>query len=367
MTATLNDRNLISCTVQEPRVGAWTAVVEVDSEENISGQVTLTVDGVSWVGSIVSGNTYAGRFHAQLVGGAGKLATVLAPQHYRGIPLSVVLDDIMRGTGETLSSTTHPAIRSHTVARWSRLKDKASVALNMCADEMGLTWRVLRDGTVWLGVEEWPEVDPEADEISRVPGRDSVTIAPESPTVMPGTMYLERGVSRVTTTVDNGVLRQEILFESASGGSRVAEDLNALISRQVDRAVDYSRLYAAKVLSQSADGTLELLPDAEKLRGTGLTRVPIRHGIPGVRVKVAAGNKVLLFFESADPKLPAAALWPDGSSCSEIKITVPTLIVEGDIQCTGEVTAKSQSTPVNLSTHQHPSATGPTSAPTPGT
>lgn len=367
MTATLNDLNLLSCTIQEPRIGVWQAVVDVDSEAAVSGAATLTVDGVTWTGTIVKGDLYAGRFHAQLVGGAGKLAAILPAKYYQNTSLRVVVDDLMRGTGETLSAASDASIRGHQVSRWMHVKGKASVALKAVADELGLTWRVLRDGTIWLGVEQWSEARPTYDETDRVPGRDSVTIAPDAPTVAPGTTFLERRVSRVTTTVKGDLLRQEILFEGAAGGARVAEDLAALVAQQVDAAVDYSRMYPSKVLRQAGDGTLELLPDNDKLRGSGLTRVPIRHGIPGLRVKVSSGVKVQLFFEGADPKLPAAALWPDGSSVSEIRVTTPKLIVEGDIECTGEITAKSQTLPVKLSTHTHLSSVGPTQSPTPGT
>lgn len=368
MTATLNNLNLLTCTIQEPKIGVWSAVVDVDSDSAISGKVTLAIDGTSWVGTIVKGDLYAGRFHAQIVGGAGKLATVLPAKYYLGVSLQVVLDDLMLGTGEVLSNTTATSIRSHSVARWGRFQGKASAALAKVAAEMSLTWRVLRDGTIWLGEEQWLEAKPQYDEVDRVPGRDSVTIAPETPTVAPGYTFLDKHVSRVTTSIkgDDG-LRQEILFESSTGGSRVAEDLNALVDQRVESPIDYSRLYPCKVMAQAGDGSLELLPDAEKLRGNGLTRVPIRHGLPGIRVTVPAGGKVLLFFEAGDPKLPAASLWPDGSSVSEISLTTGTLIVHGDIECTGEITAMSDTLPVKLSTHKHPTSVGPSGAPTPGT
>lgn len=367
MTATLNGKDILAVSIQEPRIGVWSAVVDVDSEEAISGTVTMAIDGVSWVGTISKGDLHAGRFHSQVVGGAGKLATVLDAKYYQGVPLSVVLDDLMLGTGEKLSSTSSTELRSHSVPRWARPQGKASAALVQIADEMGFSWRVLRDGTVWLGAESWPTIKPEFDEIDRVPGRDSVTIAPESPTVLPGSTFDSRKVSRVTTYIKDVGLRQDVLFEGASGGSRVSEDMAAFIGTQVDNRIDFSRMYPSKVLKQSSDGTLELLPDSAKMRGNGLTRVPIRHGIPGLHVTVPAGGKVLLFFEAGDPKLPAAALWPDGSSVTQMKITTPTLIVDGDIQCTGEITAKSQTLPVKLSSHQHPASTGPTGSPTPGT
>lgn len=367
MTATLNGKDILSVSIQEPRIGVWNAVVDVDSDEAISGTVTMAIDGVSWVGTISKGDLHAGRFHAQVVGGAGKLATVLDAKYYQGTSLSVVLKDLMIGTGETLSSTSSADIVSHTVPRWARPQGKASASIVEIADEMALSWRVLRDGTIWLGAETWPTIKPEFDEIDRVPGRDQVTIAPESPTVLPGSTFDSRKVSRVTTYIKDVGLRQDVLFEGASGGSRVSEDMAAFVETRVGNRIDFSRMYPSKVLKQSSDGTLELLPDSAKMRGNGLTRVPIRHGIPGLHVTVPAGGKVLLFFEAGDRKLPAAALFPDGSSVTRVELTTGTLVVRGDIECTGEVTAKSETTPVKLSSHMHPSSTGPTGAPTPGT
>lgn len=61
------------------------------------------------------------------------------------------------------------------------------------------------------------------------------------------------------------------------------------------------------------------------------------------------------------------------SGAENVKVSVPNiefvgdLKVSGNISANGEVTAKSESAPVNLSTHIHPTAVGPTSAPTQGT
>lgn len=375
MSATINGLDIVSVSIQEPRIGVWSAVVDVDAEAALSGKVTIVIDGTTWVGTVVKGDLHAGRFHGQIAGGAGKLAMVLDAKFYLNIPLSVVLTDLMLGTGETLSSATDTSVTRHTVSRWTRPQSKASASLKQVADEMLLSWRVLRDGTVWLGSETWPSVDPTYDEIDRVPGRDSLTIAPESPTVLPGCTFSSRRISRVTTYIKDEGLRQDILFESAAGGSRVSEDIGAFIDAQVGNRIDYSRLYPCKVLKQGNDGSLELLPDAQKLRGNGLTRVPIRHGIPGLHVTVPSGGKVLLFFEAGDPKLPAATLWPDGSSCEAATLTLttkftihaPTVAIEGDIECTGEITAQSDTAPVKLSTHKHGDAMGGTLAPTSGT
>lgn len=82
------------------------------------------------------------------------------------------------------------------------------------------------------------------------------------------------------------------------------------IVRRITRRVDYCALYPARVLSQNADGTLELAPESETL--PAMQAVPYRT-IPGVALTVPAGSRVLLGFEDADPARPAALLWELGT------------------------------------------------------
>jgi hypothetical protein len=79
------------------------------------------------------------------------------------------------------------------------------------------------------------------------------------------------------------------------------------ILRGILSKVDYLALYGATVVSQAADGTLELLPDDERVPGAA--KVPIRHGLAGVHVKVPAGARVLMGFENGNASKPFAALW----------------------------------------------------------
>jgi hypothetical protein len=83
--------------------------------------------------------------------------------------------------------------------------------------------------------------------------------------------------------------------------------------RFVMRDTLYHGKYSAEVQSQSDDDSLDLLPDDNRVRGNGLSRVPIRHGLPGVRVRVRVGSRVQLGFENGDPTQPYAALWEPGA------------------------------------------------------
>lgn len=99
---------------------------------------------------------------------------------------------------------------------------------------------------------------------------------------------------------------------------RVKEGLLKLIDGQT-RRIDYLALYPCKVATQNADGTLELQPDSAAM--PQLSKVPIRLGVPGVKVKVTAGCRVLLGFEGGDPRRPAAFLWEfNGSTLTELAI-----------------------------------------------
>ena len=83
--------------------------------------------------------------------------------------------------------------------------------------------------------------------------------------------------------------------------------------RRVMQGTLYHGTFACTVHGQNDDDSLELLPDDERVRGNGLSNVPIRHGVPGVRVRVVVGSRVLLGFENGDPRRPYAALWEPGS------------------------------------------------------
>lgn len=89
---------------------------------------------------------------------------------------------------------------------------------------------------------------------------------------------------------------------------RLKAGIEAFVTRLVAK-YDYTALYPCTVVSQNADGTLELRPDSPNV--PGLSRVPIRYGTPGVSATVQQGARVLLGFQGMDPKLHYAALWED--------------------------------------------------------
>lgn len=97
----------------------------------------------------------------------------------------------------------------------------------------------------------------------------------------------------------------------------------ALFKASVPR-LDYFTLYAAKVITQS-DDLFDLLPDDPRIPSMG--GVPIRHGLPGVTIKVPPGSTVLVGWENGDPSRPYCALWQGGEG-NVTRITIVANVIE---------------------------------------
>ena len=91
---TLNDSPILSASVLMPRVGVWTADLEVDTDTAPTGTVVLSSDaGPSWRGTVISGAVTLGTWRGRLVGGAGGLRKNLGPLAYQSPTLGDVLVD----------------------------------------------------------------------------------------------------------------------------------------------------------------------------------------------------------------------------------------------------------------------------------
>lgn len=127
----------------------------------------------------------------------------------------------------------------------------------------------------------------------------------------------------------------------------------------------------------------EVDDDVEHMQPGGLTHVA-PAGAEGVLLAIAGeqddGVVICLSKRGRRPKGLAVGdtcLYSDSDTQAKIhvkadgniEITAPggTVTVNGDLVCTGEVTAMSGPSQVSLSTHLHGHPMGPTSAPTPGT
>src|SRR5688572_11126836 len=142
--------------------GAWTAELVLDTARAPRGRVTLAAaGGLSLVGTVTVAGVELDAAHVRLVGGAGGL-TASVSGAFRSAQLRDPLDAALAAGGETLSAATAPDVLAVPLARWSMTRGRVDRALDELAAAASaalgraIGWRVLSDGTVWLGSESWP-------------------------------------------------------------------------------------------------------------------------------------------------------------------------------------------------------------------
>jgi hypothetical protein len=87
----------------------------------------------------------------------------------------------------------------------------------------------------------------------------------------------------------------------------IAEAIDVII-RRITSDLRYLKLYAATVQNDNRDGTFDITPDDEEVRGFGLTRVPALV-IAGFAVGVQQGTRCVIGFDGGDPRRPRIRAW----------------------------------------------------------
>jgi hypothetical protein len=81
--------------------------------------------------------------------------------------------------------------------------------------------------------------------------------------------------------------------------------------------LDMLKLQRARVVAQSTDLlSLDVVPDNRDF--PPMSGVRLRHGLPGVTVKVAPGTSVVVGFPDGDPTQDFCALWEGGETVEQL-------------------------------------------------
>ena len=297
-----------------PRVGLWSAEVEVDADAVLTGDVDLVVEGRAWRGTVHRGGVELARGSWRIVG-AGALLGILSPQAFRNTTLADVLRETVLGAGADLAADLGDL--SAAVTAWHRRAAPATHTLADVARAAGAAWRALSDGTLWCGTDAWTAQTIPAEGVEMLdvaPSLGRYELAGEAALdILPGrTIALDGAdvrVGLVEHRQHGAVLRTVVWSERdadiGDGAGRLRAALAAVI-RAETRRVDYHALYPSTVLSQDgAGGPLDLRPDSADIPPP--QAVPLRT-LPGVKLTIPAGTRVLLGYEGGDPSRPVAML-----------------------------------------------------------
>lgn len=319
MAATVNGVAIQDMTLRGALVGTWEATLTADTTDasKISGAATIELDGVRYVGTATANADEGGKTTARVVAGANGLGTTLAPRSYTGTTIRVLVADILRDCGETLSADADAATMGRTIEGWVRLRQTGRDALKRLVEFVGgIAWRSRRDGSVWIGPETWPTVEPDFTLIAEMPTENAVEVALEGLDVSPGDTFRSVRISEVEYRLSGSALR--LIAKTGAAKNEAGAALSNLIKRETQ--TDYFALYPARVAAQNADGTLEVKLDSPAM--PGMSKLPIRHGLPGVTsIEVQTGARVLVGFEGAQPSKPFACLWEGADNMTRIRLT----------------------------------------------
>ena len=298
----------------------WLADVTLDipdDQDPPTGTFVMNLEGVEFRGTIQPERTgrYGGYTHIRVVGGAGGLTTELAAKNYSAgvITVRTVLNDILRECGEALSPDAKDPTLDKQLPNYQRPQGLARDHLTILGGLLGINWRVLRDGTIWVGVEGWPEQEIDDPVVEEHHGDGFMVSAPQQPVTFPGTVIRGQRIEQVVHRMDRNGLRSEHHARSVRSAVRKFHD-------EVHRKIDYTKRYPCKVVTQNADGTVDVLPDDAELRGHGLGHCAIYVGLPGTVLKVPQGAECLVAFAAGDPTRAYVDAWRMGTPFSSIDI-----------------------------------------------
>lgn len=204
--------DVVSAQVCRPRVGVWhaTAMLDSDAPLALGAAATLALGSASLQGTIVRSGAPYGACSVRVVGGAGGLPQLATPKFYRGVQARAVVTDLLAAAGEKLSPTADAAALGVVLTSWTTVAQPTGAALSSLCMSLGdgVAWRVLEDGSVWIGTETWPDAAGLlVDVLDEHPDEGWRLLAMDDPTLAPGVTLDGRRVDYVEVSVESATVR----------------------------------------------------------------------------------------------------------------------------------------------------------------
>ena len=204
-----------------PLSGAWVADVVAETEGRQGSfpapgaSVTLTIGQQNLAGTVRRGNSPFGTTWARVIAGAAGLPSDLPAKSYSNPTVKQVLSDILKACGETLSQTSDQSLLNTSMPFWMRLAQpgwQCLANLIASANPAG-TWRVLPDGTVWVGTDSWPQTGMGDFELLEYwPQELKSEFYSDNPSLLTGQLWLGGKVTSVEHFVEPGKIKATALF-----------------------------------------------------------------------------------------------------------------------------------------------------------
>jgi hypothetical protein len=310
--ATVNGNRITLAKLIVANVGPWFAELDLETDPELSGSVTITLGELVLRGTVISqqDGTFGLQRKCRVVGGAGGWGTALKPKAYHndaGIKAQLVAADAARDAGETLGSFVPVAERIGV----DYVRGHNQLAASVLEQVSGRTaWWVGYDGVTNVGPRPATPLADSAYEVLAFDPRSRIaTLATDDPgSIRVGSVISERldgpqTVREIELTLSGGKFR----VTAWCGGSEAeAGRLGELFRSIARRATDVQLIgkYRYRVVSMASDGRVEL---QAVRKGADLPDVrPISQwpGVAGAHAELTPGAEVLVEFIEGDRSMP---------------------------------------------------------------
>ena len=196
-----------------PRTGAWHASLWVDGQTKLAGKVEIRAGAIVLRGTVNRAALYRGIVRLRVVAGGDGLRKVATQKHYTTPAMRLVLGDLAGGAGESVSATADASVLGQQLQAWTTLKVEAGAMIATLVSLAGadVLWRMLPDGTIWVGRETWPDSDAtDWRELEESPEDGSILIGMDVPRVIPGTTLDGRRVDTIEHQISPDEYRAKI-------------------------------------------------------------------------------------------------------------------------------------------------------------
>lgn len=357
----VNEKPIVECHLIIPKIGAWMAndvLVDSDDSFNVGDSVTMNFLDTTFKGTILDTGIYRGFQRCTIIGGSGKLPDYLESASYNSVPLGQVVRDIARKTDHQVSTKADQNVMNSNLAGWTILKMQASLALEKALQVTDSIWRILPDGTLWVGGESYTPLNPDDFTIiERFPEEARWNVYNEEYLIQPLTSFLGNEIQQVEYFINNNDLTMYIYFTE-----NFADSIDNL-TNQNDNIL-YNTIYRCAVVNQKSNGLLDLTPNpTNDIIKNGFTDVPIIYPFPGMKIEVPNGAICFVQFANGDPQYPRVFAWEDQTSTAGIKVRMIHDVKEQPAARKGDTVNVGQLTFAGMGTLQFTPAGGMPGAP----